>query len=73
MEDTRDTWEVIKDGQVIESEVHEQAPATLTYTQGDAITLFEQAGFKDIQIYSGFTFDPVKPEDTLFSVTGIKP
>lgn len=73
MEDTRDTWEIIKDGQVIESEVHEQAPATRSYSQAEAIALFEQAGFKEIQIFSGFTFDPVKPEDTLFSVTGIKP
>lgn len=73
MEDTRDVWEVIKDGQVIESEIHEQAPATRSYDQNEAVTLFEQAGFKDVRIYSGFTFDPVKPEDTLFSVVGIKP
>jgi SAM-dependent methyltransferase len=73
MEDTRDTWQVIKDGQVIESEVHEQVPATLSYTQAEAVALFEQAGFKDMQVFSEFTFDPVKPEDTLFSVLGIKP
>lgn len=73
MEDTRDTWQVIKDGQVIESEVHEQAPATLSYTQAEAVSLFKQAGFKDIQVFSEFTFDPVKPDDTLFSVLGIKP
>ncbi|HSQ39056.1 MAG TPA: hypothetical protein VLM78_02755, partial [Anaerolineales bacterium] len=73
MEDTRDTWEVIKDGQVIESEIHEQVPATLSYTQAEAVALFEQAGFKDIQVFSEFTFAPVKPEDTLFSVLGIKP
>lgn len=73
MEDTRDTWEVIQDGQVIESEVHEQAPATRSYTQAEAVALFEQAGFKDIQVFSEFTFDPVKPTDTLFSLTGIKP
>lgn len=72
MEDTRDTWEIIRNGHVIESEIHEQIPATFSYTQADAIALFEQAGFKDIQIYSGFTFDPVKPEDTLFSILGSK-
>jgi len=72
MEDTRDTWEVIKDGQVIESEVHEQAPATRSFTQAEAIALFEQAGFKDIQIFSEFTFEPVKSEDGIFSVLGIK-
>jgi len=73
MEDTRDTYEVIKDGQVIESEAHEQAPATLFYTQAEAIALFEQAGFKDIRVFSEFTFEPVKPTDTLFSLIGAKP
>ena len=72
MEDTRDTWEVIKDGQVIESEYHEQAPATRGYTQQEAIALFGQAGFKKIHIFSGFTFEPVKPEDTIFSILGFK-
>ncbi|WKZ37251.1 MAG: methyltransferase domain-containing protein [Anaerolineales bacterium] len=73
MEDTRDTWEVIKDGVMIQSEVHSQSPATLSYTQAEAVALFEQAGFKDIQSFSEFTFTPVKPEDTLFTVVGIKP
>jgi SAM-dependent methyltransferase len=73
MEDTRDTYEIIKDGQVIESEVHEQAPATRSYTQAQAVALFEQAGFKEIQVFSEFTFDPVEPEDTTFSVIGIRP
>lgn len=73
MEDTRDVWEVIKDGQVIKSEVHEQAPATRSYDQEEAAALFKQVDFKDIQIFSGFTFDPAKPEDTIFTVTGIKP
>jgi SAM-dependent methyltransferase len=72
MEDTRDTWEIIKDGQVIESEVHEQAPATRSYTQPEVIALFKQAGFDNIQIFSKFTFEPVKPEDSIFSVLGIK-
>ena len=73
MADSRDTWEVIKDGQVIESEMHEQAPALRSYTHAEAITLFKQAGFKDIQIFSADTFDPVKPTDTGFSLVGIKP
>ena len=73
MEDSRDTWEVIKDGQVIESEIHEQIPATRSFSRKEAIALFEQAGFKDIQLFSGFSFEPVKPEDTFFSILGIKP
>lgn len=73
MEDTRDTWEVIKDGQVIETEIHEQAPATRSFTQEEALRLLEQAGFRDVQLFSGFTFEPVKLDDTIFSIVGIKP
>jgi hypothetical protein len=73
MDESRDTWEIIKDEQVIETEIHQQAPATRSYTQGEAIALFEQAGFKDIQVLSEFTFEPVKPTDMLFSIIGIKP
>ena len=73
MEETRDTYEIVKDGQVIESEVHVQSPATLSYTQAEAVALFEQAGFKDIQVFSEFTFEPVKPTDTTFSILGVKP
>lgn len=72
MEDTRDTWEVIKDGQVIETEFHEQSPGTRSFTRQEAVSLLEQAGFRHIQLLSGFTFEPIKPEDTLFSVIGIK-
>lgn len=73
MEDTRDTWEIIKDGVVIQTEVHEQAPATLSYTQAEAIALFEETGFTNIQAFSEFTSDPVKPADTLFTIIGTKP
>lgn len=73
MEDTRDLWQVIKDGDVIETELHEQAPATRSYVQAEAVALFEQAGFKDIRVFSRFTFEPVKPDDQIFSVLGIRP
>lgn len=72
MEDTRDLWEVIKDGVMIQSEVYARSPATLSYTQEQARVLFDEAGFKDVQLYSEFTFDPVKPEDMLFTVVGVK-
>jgi hypothetical protein len=73
MEDTRETWEIIQDEVLVQSEVHAQSPATLSYTQAEARALFEEAGFKEIQMYSEFTFDPVKPDDTLFTVVGVKP
>ncbi len=72
-EHTVDRYEIIRDGQVIASEEHHQSPATRSYTQEQAISLYQEAGFNDIQIFSEFTFDPVKPEDTVFSLIGSKP
>jgi len=73
LEHTIDRYEIVKDGQVVQSEEHRQSPATRSYTQTEAVALFEQAGFKDIQVLSEFTFKPVKPTDTLFSIIGFKP
>jgi SAM-dependent methyltransferase len=73
LEHTIDRYEIVKNGQVVQSEEHRQSPATRSYTQTEAVALFEQAGFKDIQVLSEFTFKPVKPTDTLFSIIGFKP
>ena len=73
LEDTIDRYEIIRDGQVVASEEHQQSPATRSYTQGQAIALYQEAGFKDIQVLREFTFEPAKPEDVTFSVLGFKP
>ncbi|HLO18256.1 MAG TPA: class I SAM-dependent methyltransferase [Anaerolineales bacterium] len=73
LEHTIDRYEIIQKGQVIASEEHNQSPATRSYTQPQAIELYEQAGFKGIQVFHEFTFEPVKPEDTVFCVLGLKP
>lgn len=73
LEDTIDRYEIIKDGQVIQTEEHHQSPATRSYTQEQAINLYKQAGFKEMLAFSGFTFEPVKPDDTIFSIIGFKP
>ncbi|MCI0608905.1 MAG: class I SAM-dependent methyltransferase [Anaerolineae bacterium] len=72
LEHTIDRYEIIKDSKVIASEEHHQSPATRSYTQHQAIALYEEAGFKDIQVFHEFTFEPVKPEDTTFCVLGIR-
>ena len=73
LEETRDTYEVIMDEQVIDSETHVQSPATRSYSQEQALALYREAGFEDIQLYHEFTFEPVKSEDTLFCVQGTRP
>jgi SAM-dependent methyltransferase len=73
IEHTIDRYEIIRDGQVIASEEHRQSPATRSYTQEQAVALYQEAGFHGIQVFHVFTFEPVKPEDTTFSVLGVKP
>jgi ubiquinone/menaquinone biosynthesis C-methylase UbiE len=73
LESTIDRYEIIRDGKVIASEEHRQSPATRSYTQKRAIDLYKEAGFKDIQVFHEFTFEPAKPEDMVFSVLGFKP
>jgi ubiquinone/menaquinone biosynthesis C-methylase UbiE len=72
-EHTIDRYEIIRDGNVVASEEHEQSPATRSYTQQQAVALYQQAGFKNIQVFHEFTFEPVRPEDTTFSVLGFRP
>jgi len=72
-EHTIDRYEIMRDGKVIASEEHQQSPATRSYTQEQATALYQDAGFQDVQVFHEFTFEPVKPEDALFSVLGFKP
>jgi ubiquinone/menaquinone biosynthesis C-methylase UbiE len=72
-EHTIDRYEIMRDGEVIASEEHHQSPATRSYTQEQAIDLYHDAGFKEVQVFHEFTFEPGKSEDTLFSVLGFKP
>lgn len=73
LEHTIDRYEIVRDGNVIATEEHHQSPATRSYTQDQAVDLYQRAGFKDIQVLHEFTFEPAKPEDTLFSVLGFTP
>lgn len=73
LEHTIDRYEIIRDGKVIATEEHHQSPGTRSYTQAQAVKLYQAVGLKDIQVFHDFTFDPVKPEDTIFCVLGFKP
>ena len=73
LEHTIDRYEILRDGQVIASEEHKQSPATRSYTQEQAVALSQKAGFHNIQVFHEFTFEPVRPEDTIFCALGFKP
>ncbi len=73
LEHTIDRYEIVREGNVIASEEHHQSPATRSYTQQQAVALYQKADLKDIQVFHEFTFEPVKPEDDTFCVLGFKP
>jgi len=71
-EHTEDIYQKIVDDKVVAEERYCRSPATRSYTQAQARALFERADFKNVQLYSEFTFDHVKQGDNLFVVTGQK-
>jgi ubiquinone/menaquinone biosynthesis C-methylase UbiE len=70
--DTEDRYQMIVAEQVVAEEVHRRSPALRSYTPAQARAVFESAGFDPIELYSPFTFEPVKAEDTGFTVVGHK-
>ncbi len=72
VEHTEDVYQVIRDGQVVAEERHRRSPATRAYTQAQARALFERAGLVDVQLFSEFTFEPVKAEDSVFVALGFR-
>ena len=73
LEHTDDRYEIELDGKVVETEYHQRSPATRSYTQKQAVELYEKTGFAEIGISSGFTWNPAAASDTLFSVLGTRP
>jgi ubiquinone/menaquinone biosynthesis C-methylase UbiE len=72
-EHTEDLYQKIIADKVVMEELHQRSPATRSYSQSQVKELFERFGFQNIQLFSEFTFDVVKPEDSLFVIIGQKP
>jgi len=73
LEHTEDRYDVIVNGEVVASEHLSRAPATRGYSQAQAIQLLEAAGFVNVRLYSGFSFEPAVATDAVFPVVGTKP
>ncbi len=69
-EHTEDVYQMIVDGRVVAEELHRRSPATRSYTQAQARAVFERAGFTGVRLHSEFTFEPARPEDGVFVLTG---
>ncbi len=73
LEDTEDRYEVVREGDIIASELSTRSPATRWYTQAQAIRLNEATGFTHIRVVTEFSQKPASPEDPVFSILGERP
>ncbi len=72
LEHTDDLYQRIVNGAVVQEERHVRSPATRSYTQSEAVALFQVAGLTGIELYHEFTWEPARPEDALFTLVGRK-
>ncbi len=73
LDHTETRYEVVRDGAVVEEEMHARSPATRWYTQEQARQLYTDAGFGDVRLTCGFTEAPASPDDRVFCVVGTRP
>jgi ubiquinone/menaquinone biosynthesis C-methylase UbiE len=73
LQSTEDRYEIVKDGQVINSEYFVGDPYLTWYTAGEAITLLQEAGFVDVMTHADFTFEPAATDETSYIVLGKRP
>jgi len=71
---TEQRLEVELNGVIIETEHHTCSPEGRWYTRAQAVDLYREVGFTNVQVYNGFTFEAVgEKEVELFSVLGMRP
>jgi SAM-dependent methyltransferase len=67
-ESTDDLYEVFRDGELIRTERHVRDRATLAWTPDELRDALVAHGFDDLEFRSGFTREPHKPADDIFTV-----
>jgi len=67
LESTDDLYEVIRDGVAIRSERHVREPATRAWREAEVASLYEEAGFHDVEWYANFTRERHQPGDVVFT------
>lgn len=72
LEHTEDRYELVSDGQIIETEIHTRSPATRYYSLEQITEVLEKAGFRNIRAVSEFSEEVASPEDSLFCIFGTR-
>jgi ubiquinone/menaquinone biosynthesis C-methylase UbiE len=73
LQSAEDRYEVIIEDRIVRTETHSQTPEVRWYTQDQAVQLFHEAGFVNIQLGDGFSRRAAPANATLFSLTGERP
>jgi ubiquinone/menaquinone biosynthesis C-methylase UbiE len=73
VQSTEDEYELVRHGRVVAAEAHARSPATRWYTQSQTLALLGELGFTEARLTSGFTFQPARPDDTLFCLLANRP
>lgn len=71
-EHTEDIYQLVLGDAIIKEEFHQRNPATRSYTQDQALQLFNSISFDKVEFFHEFTFEPVQESDTLFTVVAEK-
>lgn len=66
-------FEVELGGEIVATEHHLFSPEGRSYTQAQAIALFDAVGFVEIRALHEFTHEPALEGDRLFCILGVKP
>lgn len=69
---TQDRYEIILEGEVLETESYELSPYLTWYLASEAVGLVERAGFVEVCAQRDFTREPATDADTRYVVIGRK-
>ena len=70
---TEDRYEIIKEGQIIQSETYVSSPYLTWYKCSKAMEYLKQVGFSNVHAHSDFKPEPATDEDTSYIVLGKRP
>jgi SAM-dependent methyltransferase len=73
LQHTEDRYEVVLDGQIVQSESYISSPFLTWYSLAQALDLLRSNGFVDVRAHSDFKFEPASDQDTSYIVLGNRP
>ena len=73
LQNTEDRYEIIQNGDIVESYSFVATPYLTWYTVEEALALLQATGFEAVQAHADFTFDPAAEDETSFIVLGKRP